>query len=871
MTYTNTQDMAVEAIIILNAALTNLRLYPITSDMIGNSIDRAFSVLQAIIEKEGSVVFAESEGNLIISGQVLSEANKKKPQMAAFVKIMISRMLKSITFEKGLDKSEILSFLEVLNKKPEDLEKEGGIIKSLAKTDIRHILPDKKIFVTVDKNQRVVNAKDVKDNGAERHDKIPAVDDAAGSTSDDDRRSGGDRRASDSLEYLSKGGIERRKEEQRKKQLMRIQNGINSLLKGDDKPFLDPEVMRSLPPTVLRMMSQGKMKTADAIISKLGKGIVSNKEKIRAQVSVVLASISIKLITDHRMGDMLRIMPGLTEWIKYETIITSAYRHMCNQLQGVAKSLLLHYQFAEAIQGLEPFHLICSGKIKKPEEIIKISANVLKGVASAEVLRLLFEEFQTNDKKMGEHALKALVMLGSYSAGFLLDILAELPESKTPGTMKEKVHLQEKICVALGHIGAQEAVPALKAIVERKDPLNMEIYNKGVQTAAKNALDMIAKRSEGVETEEISQKAEETLPAEREETGSGTMEPADDEFNQQLKLVDRHVQEKDVESAVKILFDMIVKYAKGREFERADALRDKLMEVNPMALTEIVKSGEVIEEEKSGAIDQDRLNTWRELYDRLTEAETNALFFAMKTAVYEPNQSIFKQGESNSRLYFLYKGQVKLVTKQDNKEIPLKKLGTGDILGEDTFFSSTVCTTSAVAITKVEIDFLEKAILVKWEEEIPGIGSKISDYCLKLEKVSDLLKKQGRSRRSYERVNISGKISMQAIDSEGSPVGEHIQGTLADISIGGLSFYLKIPKNKADKMLTEPIVNVKFTVKTGRSLHRIDRNGTIVGVLSHFYDFSVHIKFDELLDEKIIEEIKESPASQDELEILTDS
>ena len=88
MANTNTQDMAVEAIVILNAALTNLRLYPITSNMINNSIERAFSVLQNIIEKEGSVVFAESEGNLIISGQILSEANKKKPQVAAFVKII---------------------------------------------------------------------------------------------------------------------------------------------------------------------------------------------------------------------------------------------------------------------------------------------------------------------------------------------------------------------------------------------------------------------------------------------------------------------------------------------------------------------------------------------------------------------------------------------------------------------------------------------------------------------------------------------------------------------------------------------------------------------------------------------------------------
>ena len=113
---------------------------------------------------------------------------------------------------------------------------------------------------------------------------------------------------------------------------------------------------------------------------------------------------------------------------------------------------------------------------------------------------------------------------------------------------------------------------------------------------------------------------------------------------------------------------------------------------------------------------------------------------------------------------------------------------------------------------------------------------------------------------------------MQPIDSTGSPTGDPIQGTLADISVGGLSFYLKIAKNKADKMMMEPKVNVKFIIKTGVSQRKMDQNGTIVGVLSHFYDFSVHIKFDERLDEKLIEEIKKSSASkEDELEILTDS
>lgn len=871
MTDSNTQEMAIEALVILSAALTNIRLYPTTSDMIGNSIDNAYSVLQAIIEKEDSVVFAESEGNLLISGEILSETNKKKPQVNSFLKLMTTLMIKSMSFEKGLDKPEILAFLEVLNNKPEDLEKEGGINKFMAAKGIEHILLDKKQFVAMDKNQRIVNAKEGEDKAPVQSDENTKADVESVPPSDDDRRTGNDRRANDSLEYLVKGGDERRKEEQRNKQLLRIQNGINSLLKGDDKAFMDLEVMRALPSTFLQMLSQRKDNVVEAIIAALGKGILSKNKNIRATGSIVLANISIKLITDQRIDDMLRISPRLIEWIKFETIVSPAYRHICNQLQSVAQSLILNYQIADGNQILEPFYLIFSGKIKKEDDIKNISGDVLKNLASNEVLHLLLDEFQTDKRNLGEPAADALVMLGSNSAGSLLDILNKLPESELPGTLKEKIQLQEKICTALGRIGSKEAVPILKSIIDRKEPLNTDILNKGVQAAARNALEVITKGPGKEGVEEFPQKAATKPQAEKEKTAPGEIKSADDELTRQLKLVDQYVEKKEDESAVKLLFDMIVKYAGEKDFTNADAVRDKLLDVAPMALTEIVESGEVIEKAKSEAIDQDRLNTWSELYDKLSDTETNALFFAMKSISYDENVTVFQQNESNSRLYFIYKGQIKLVSDQDGEEIHIKDLGTGDVMGEDTFFSLTVCTASAITVSGVELDFLEKDALTKLEKENSGIGSKLSDYCLKLEKVSDLLKKQGRSRRSYERVNTSGKVSMQAIDTAGSHIGETVMGTLSDVSMGGLSFYLKIPKDKADNMFLEPNVKIKCILKAGDSQHKIDQRGKVVGVLSHMYDHSVHIKFDKQLDEKLFHKIKESADSKDdELDILTD-
>ena len=87
--------------------------------------------------------------------------------------------------------------------------------------------------------------------------------------------------------------------------------------------------------------------------------------------------------------------------------------------------------------------------------------------------------------------------------------------------------------------------------------------------------------------------------------------------------------------AVKALFDLIVECAKKKDFVKAEALREKLFEVAPMALNEITKSGDIIDEEKSQSIDDTHRETWSELYSTLTTEEANELYFALKENVFE--------------------------------------------------------------------------------------------------------------------------------------------------------------------------------------------------------------------------------------------
>ncbi len=102
------------------------------------------------------------------------------------------------------------------------------------------------------------------------------------------------------------------------------------------------------------------------------------------------------------------------------------------------------------------------------------------------------------------------------------------------------------------------------------------------------------------------------------------------DLSEHEKLIEQYMSEGNTEAAVQLLSELIVKSAKDKKFDRAEALRVRLFEVDSMALKEIVKTGEIIETERSKAIDKGHLTTWSELYASLVAEETNALFYGMQ-------------------------------------------------------------------------------------------------------------------------------------------------------------------------------------------------------------------------------------------------
>ncbi len=319
-----------------------------------------------------------------------------------------------------------------------------------------------------------------------------------------------------------------------------------------------------------------------------------------------------------------------------------------------------------------------------------------------------------------------------------------------------------------------------------------------------------------------------------------------DSVSKQEGLVDQYLNEGNKDSAVKLLYELIVEHAKQKDFIKAEVLRDKLLDVAPMALKEISDSGDIIDDEKSRAIDQNHRNTWAELYGSFTPEEVNALYFAMKERVFNEGDVITSVGDTDTSMYFVDNGQIDMVFLKDDAKA-LKILEPGDIAGEDTFFYHTaVRTVTLIAKTKVKTHSLDRKNLALLNEKYPAIEQKLADYCNKAGLVSEILLEKGMNRRRNLRKKLNGKVGVQLLNSSGAPAGKPFIGVLYDISVSGLSFTFRLSNNEVAHKLLGAKIKTQLVIPDAGSSKKIEQIGKIVGIGYHVLsDHSIHVRFDQ--------------------------
>ena len=310
-----------------------------------------------------------------------------------------------------------------------------------------------------------------------------------------------------------------------------------------------------------------------------------------------------------------------------------------------------------------------------------------------------------------------------------------------------------------------------------------------------------------------------------------------------------------VVEAGKYLYKKCIAAAEEKDFETAAMLCDRILEVDPNALAEVIQAGEKIEEEQSSSITSSHITIWQDIYDSLSTDEFNALYYALQPGEYETGEVIVEQGAISPVLYFINSGDVRLSCWRDKDEIFLKRIGAGEIMGAGPFFDVSVWTVSLTALSKTTIHLLEWESYLELVEQYPAIEPCLRDYCRKTDTVPELLRMSGEDRRRSVRYPLSLIVKHALLDKFGNASMKSFKGEIADISSSGLSFYIRISRKENAQLMLGRGIKTLLPVPGSDS---ITITGQVVAVRFQQYgesDYSVHVQFNDPIAEAVVKSI----------------
>ncbi|MCB2214652.1 MAG: cyclic nucleotide-binding domain-containing protein [Desulfobulbaceae bacterium] len=432
--------------------------------------------------------------------------------------------------------------------------------------------------------------------------------------------------------------------------------------------------------------------------------------------------------------------------------------------------------------------------------------------------------------------MQIIMQLSQIGGDEVVAALLDLLRSRDSLNRETYIELLVKICVAFKFSSTRDVIPALNELIDERQ--RHAGPSDPVIVAARDTLLILEPRyrhqsqAAGGETDSV--ESDFRFATDTDKAGS-------------LRRIERSVKELvaqgDLERAGQKLFANAVTAARDKDFASAELLRDKMLEINPLALSEVIRLGEIIEEEKSSSLSNHHVAVWSELYEQMTTEEFNALYFAMKQEVYRVDEIIVREGETDPSLYFVNAGIIRMSCKSGGRETFLKRLRPGEVIGVAQFFSASVWTISLAAQTETQVHVLSRENYEMLTATYPELANKLFAFCNKYDTVPELLKMAGSDRREYPRYGVNIFINNLLLDPYGNAGKRKFRGELADISRGGLCFSVHITSRKNARLLLGRQIVSEMRLADGNILKCF---GVIVGVQGHRDDdqhFSVHVRF----------------------------
>ena len=752
----------------------------------------------------------------------------------------------------------------------------------------------------------------------------------------------------------------------------RVQAGITALVKGDLRGLENPEVCRSLPATIEKLLSNEKESLAAAIIQNVVKALKEQDHEYRSQLAQVVGGVAEKLVQMERWGWLEKLTPVCLAWLRENEVADRSLEKHVLALQAMMTHAWQTNNSYLAEQILNVFYHIRSGALEKSDAVRKVIGHIqdknvdkallqayldrcfvrpvdemicwkiiMQGPIAAKFLldtlitsekradriRLLKILSETGDNlvpvllerlpdpmpwygkrniirllaatgsqkdveavlsyighddlRVQQETLQCIVRIGKTSTeNYLLqtlplasaqvkaqvvknlrrvateavvDPLSDLLEECRLYSGSEKTELALEISKTLGASGTAKAFPVLQRILDGGE----KQYGKESVEAAELGIAFIQEQGHGQnQLPEVQSNVQEGMKSVASTAGSVVSHECITDDSAEKEVYQLLGNDKK-EAAKKTLLNLIEKMARLKKFNEAEALRLRLIDIDAMALTEIIKAAEIIEEAKSHSVDQDHILIWSDLYDLLSTEEFNAFYHALEHKSYPIETVIVKQGDPQWRLFFVNKGRVKLFFHEKESEMLVKIVGHGNVFGGASFFDASLWTLSATSMGGVELSTLSMDQVDEWGEVYPALEAKLQEYCMRFDRVNDFFLTSGAERREDERHSLAGSVHICLLDDEGKATDTTTRGDCSDISLGGISFLSRITKRKQARTLLGRHVEVFFNGEAqGRREKRL--TGTVVAVRNlHSLELgrSVHVRFETMLEQSQLMDI----------------
>ena len=113
------------------------------------------------------------------------------------------------------------------------------------------------------------------------------------------------------------------------------------------------------------------------------------------------------------------------------------------------------------------------------------------------------------------------------------------------------------------------------------------------------------------------------------------------------------------------------------------------------------------------------------LFAQMDPAKLKLLAFTSQRMTFQPEQSLFKQGDSGDAAYVLMDGEAEVIAETPQGAIPVAKIGKNAIIGEIAILCDVPRTATVKASTSLATLKIDKEDFLRLIREFPDMGIEI--------------------------------------------------------------------------------------------------------------------------------------------------